>query len=83
MTSHLFGIITVTIMSSYMDKQQHEATGPDEPQQAFQTILGAGRVYISWDVKSSNHIDHFNSLRTQLLNNSVFHFLCGALRCIS
>lgn len=40
MTSHLFGIITVTIMSSYMDKQQHEATGPDEPQQAFQTILG-------------------------------------------
>ena len=41
MTSHLFSIIPGTITSSYMDKQQHEvaATGADEPQQAFHTIL--------------------------------------------
>ena len=41
MTSHLFSIIPGTITSSYMDKQQHEvaATGADEPQQAFRTIL--------------------------------------------
>lgn len=42
MTSHLFSIILGSITSSYMDGQQHEvvATGPDDPQQAFHTILG-------------------------------------------
>lgn len=36
--------------------------------------------HISWDIKSSSFMEHFNSLKTQLLINSIFF---GVFHCIS
>lgn len=82
--SHLFSIIPGTFLSSYLDEHQHEvAPGAEEPQQILlpSWMKSTGKLYSAWNVKASTHMHHFNSLRTQLLNNSVFHILFKVLHC--